>query len=226
LLIRLFLQVEGVYPNSSSLPAAGRGCARCTRSRPSERRPGIPDLPRLGPRQNRLAAEIVDADALEHPRSSSGITLGRIRWKIRNISAVQRPYAADRYQLFDDGIRVHLLPLPDMHRADSKCAARSMRYSTLRADSPAARAAAVSRASTSVGARRVAGWLISAAKRSHTDCRGLDRDLLADDGNARVSLRRRRGFAGALLRTAGSACAYTRSRLLRVLAGPRPSSGA
>jgi hypothetical protein len=103
------------------------------------------------------------------PRSSSGSTFGRIRWKIRNISAVQRPMpriATSSSMMASSSIAAQALTctLPA-----SKCTARSRRYSTLRADSPAPRIAVMSNASTSTGLTRPLPSS-SAAKRSQTVC--------------------------------------------------------
>jgi hypothetical protein len=84
-----------------------------------------------------LAREIVGLMPLIRPTSSSGSTLGRSRWKIRNISAVQRPMprmATSSAMMASSSIATHssTCTLPA-----SKCSARSTRYSTLRADRPA-----------------------------------------------------------------------------------------
>src|SRR5437773_1928676 len=107
---------------------------------------------------------------LMRPRSSSGNTFGRIRWKVRNISAVQRPMpriATSSSMMASSSICCHSGTWTE---PDSKCAARSTRYSTLRADRPAARITAASSASTDDGWMRVLLSGASAAKRSHAPC--------------------------------------------------------
>ena len=144
-----------------------------------------PDLARFGPR-HRLAAEVVDADALEQTDVVSGSTFGRIRWKMRNISAVQRPMpriATSSSTIAASSMCCHRRTCT---APDSKCRARSARYSTLRAESPAARNCPhrlrehgrwIQRGSAAFGER----------DEPVPDClRGLDRDLLADDRRASV----------------------------------------
>ena len=107
---------------------------------------------------------------LIRPTSSSGSTFGPHQVEDQEHLGGPAADAADADQLLDDRLVVHLLPGATWTAPDSKCSARSRRYSTLRADSPAARMRRRSSASTAAGARRVDGPAVSAAKRSQTDC--------------------------------------------------------
>jgi hypothetical protein len=102
---------------------------------------------------------------LIRPTSSSGSTLGRIRWKIRNISAVQRPMP--RMPTSSAMMASSSIASQARHASpESKCSARSTRYSILRADRPAARMSSTLSLST------LAGVILrgSLANRSHTVC--------------------------------------------------------
>ena len=161
---------------------------------------------------------------LIRPMSSSGSTFGRSRWKIRNISAVQRPMP--RMPTSSSMIASSSISrqCAGCTAPDWKCSARSHRYSTLRADRPAARMRGASSASTAFGAscvRRAGGQRDEAVP---DRLRRLDRDLLADD-RAR---QRREGVAAAF----EPAVAEARDELLhhpvaldQVLAGVVPEVG-
>ncbi len=92
---------------------------------------------------------------------------------MRNISAVQRPMP--RMPTSSSMIASSSISRQRAGRTapDWKCSARSHKYSTLRADRPAARMCGASSASTAFGASRREGPAVSATKRSQTACAAL-----------------------------------------------------
>src|SRR6516225_8306928 len=107
------------------------------------------------------------------PTSSSGSTFGLRRWKMRNISAVQRPMPrmpTSSSMIASSSMSCQRAGLTAPER---KCSARSHRYSTLRADRPAARICGASRSSTALGDNLLDGPEVSAMRRSHTACAAL-----------------------------------------------------
>ena len=139
---------------------------------------------------------------LIRPASSSGRTFGPQQMEDQEHLRGPAADAADRDQLLDDRLVVHVLPLGDVDRARLRsAAARSQRYSTLRAERPAARICGASSASTEAGCERMRGAGGQGDEAIPDRLRRLSRDLVADDRPRQ----RREGVAAALEPAVGEA---------------------
>ena len=172
----------------STRPGSDRASATGTRSRRCATAASARRASRSAAGAIALAVVVVQRDRLAAGRCRRpGSTSGRSSWKIRNISAVQRPMPLTSTSARDQRLVVERRPAPRIERGRTRSAARGRAGSRPCARTGRSGAASAMRVRPTRGPDRVGNGAAPPParprrrQRSQIDLRRLHRDLLADD---------------------------------------------